>query len=252
MAASEAIILGLLLTMLLTRTCFNQLPNTRLLVLCTTRTFTTTPFSKMPEPLKQSEVTSKDDPSVSKQYDHDTPIDKQIKDFYSLTDGLKTSLLTTIRPNVGPVSRAMAVAKRTGPDFLFLANQNSRKFQDLSHSKQVQLTFHDSSSQNWASLTGTATTVSNSDPRIKELENPFAKAWFGDLGDGVHNGTADDPRMALIEVKAEYITYWQSESTKLGFLAEIAKSNLTGQVATTGVTRELGEKEIQQARQQEQ
>lgn len=90
----------------------------------------------------------------------------------------------------------------------------------------------------------------NSDPRIKELNNAFSSAWFGDLGDGVHNGTADDPRVALIEVKAEYITYWLSTSTTLGFLKEIAQSNLTGQVATTGVTRELKKQAIEKAREQ--
>jgi len=33
------------------------------------------------------------------------------------------------------------------------------------------------------------------------------KAWFGDLGDGIHDGSGNDPRMALIEVKSNYITY---------------------------------------------
>lgn len=92
--------------------------------------------------------------------------------------------------------------------------------------------------------------TSNSDPRIKELHNPFSSAWFGDLGDGVHNGSAEDPRVALIEVKAEYITYWLSTSTKLGFLKEIAESTVTGQVATTGVTRELKKEAIEKAREQ--
>lgn len=92
--------------------------------------------------------------------------------------------------------------------------------------------------------------TSNSDPRIKDLNNAFSSTWFGDLGDGVHNGKAEDPRVALIEIKAEYITYWLSTSTKLGFLKEIAVSNLTGQVATTGVTRELKKQAIEKARAQ--
>jgi general stress protein 26 len=96
----------------------------------------------------------------------------------------------------------MAIARRTGPDFLFLANANSQKFADLESNKRVNLGFSDSS-MNWLSVAGTATTVSNSDPRIKEVWSKFAAAWFGDLGDGVHNGTADDPRMSLIEVKAK-------------------------------------------------
>ncbi|KAF4549982.1 Pyridoxamine 5'-phosphate oxidase-like protein 1 [Elsinoe fawcettii] len=201
-------------------------------------------------PASVQDVTPQTDPSVVKQYDTETPTDKQISDFFGVADGLKTCLMTTQRANIGPVSRSMAVSKRVGPDFLFLANKNSQKFKDLDADKQIQLTFQDSSSQNWASITGKATVTSNSDPRIKELNNPFASAWFGDLGDGVHTGKAEDPRMALIEVKAEYITYWISTSTKLGFLKEIAEANLTGKVATTGLTRELKGSQIEEARRQ--
>ncbi|KAI3400679.1 hypothetical protein diail_2391 [Diaporthe ilicicola] len=204
----------------------------------------------MPEPLKASEVHAGNDPSVTKQYDNETPVEQQISEFFGLVDSLKVGLLTTQRPGVGPVSRSMAVARRTGPDFLFLANKNSTKFKDLDADKTAQITFQDSSTQNWASVTGKAIVMDNSDPRIKDLSNAFSSVWFGDLGDGVHNGKAEDPRVALIEVKAEYVTYWLSTSTKLGFLKEIAVANLTGQVATTGVTRELKKQAIEKAREQ--
>lgn len=95
----------------------------------------------------------------------------------------------------------MAVAKRSGPDFLFLANTHSQKFSDLEHASVVNICFHNSTNQDWVSITGKATKTDNSDPRIKELWNRGASAWFGDLGDGKHDGSANDPRMALIEVK---------------------------------------------------
>lgn len=97
----------------------------------------------------------------------------------------------------------MAVAKRSGPDFLFLANGHSRKFQDLEKVKDVNVSFHNSTTQDWISVTGEAVTTSNSDPRIKEVYSKAAGAWFGDLGDGVHTGTPEDPRMRLIEVRAK-------------------------------------------------
>lgn len=82
----------------------------------------------MPEPLKSSDVAAGKDPSVAKQFDAETPVDKQISDFFGVVDKLKVGLLTTQRQGLGPVSRSMAVARRTGPDFLFLANKNSTKF----------------------------------------------------------------------------------------------------------------------------
>jgi len=150
----------------------------------------------MPEPLQKSEVSSGTDPSLNKQYDSETPKPEQVKDFYGLVDGLKIGLLATNRPDIGPVSRSMATAKRDGPDFLYLANKDSQKFKDIENDKTAQITFQDSKTQNWASITGTVTTSSNDDPRIKELYGPTVSAWFGDLKDGVHNGTADDPRYA--------------------------------------------------------
>ncbi|KAF2011629.1 hypothetical protein BU24DRAFT_413264 [Aaosphaeria arxii CBS 175.79] len=204
----------------------------------------------MPEQLTKDEVNSQTDPSVSKQYDSKTSTDEQIKEFFKFIDSKKVGLLNTYRNGVGPVGRSMAIAKRTGPDFLFLANQHSQKFSDLSSNKEVQLTFQDSKTQDWASISGTATTVSNNDPRIKDVWSSGVKAWFGDLGDGVHTGGPEDPRMALIEVKAKYITYWLHEVGTLGFVKEVAGAALTGNVANTGVLRELKEAEIEQARKQ--
>jgi len=202
----------------------------------------------MPEQLTQSEISSKTDPSVAKQYDNETPKSQQIEEFYKFADSKKVGLLTTQRPDVGLVSRSMAVSKRVGPDFLFLANAHSRKFEDLENNKTVQVTFQDSSNQDWASISGTATTTSNSDPRIKDLWNNGVKAWFGDLGDGKHDGTADDPRMTLIEVKTNYVTYWLHTVGALGFMKEVGVAALTGKVADTGVTRELMQSDIEKAR----
>lgn len=48
----------------------------------------------------------------------------------------------------------MAVAKRTGPDFLFLANAHSQKFDDIESNKVTNVYFQNSSNQDWISVTG--------------------------------------------------------------------------------------------------
>ncbi|KAL8912124.1 MAG: hypothetical protein Q9171_002840 [Xanthocarpia ochracea] len=202
----------------------------------------------MVKPLTQDEVDNKVDPSVSTQWDETTPIDEQFKEMYKIVDGLKGGLLTTIRPGIGPTSRAMAVAKRVGPDFLFLANNHSEKFKDLKSDKTAQVTFQNSSNMDWVSVSGEAVTISNDDPRIKQIYSKGVNAWFGDLGDGVHTGMPDDPRMTLIEVKANYITYWKSTASLPGFIKEVGQASLTGKVADTGVNRRLTDKDIQKAR----
>lgn len=143
----------------------------------------------------------------------------------------------------------MAIARRDGPDFLFLANAHSRKFDDLKEDKEVQLMFQDTKTQDWISITGTATTTDNSDGRIKEVWSRGAAAWFGDLGDGVHTGKAEDPRMTLIEIKAKYIVYYSTSVGAFGYAKEVIAANITGGVANTGALRELKESDIEQARQ---
>ncbi|EXJ89533.1 hypothetical protein A1O3_02600 [Capronia epimyces CBS 606.96] len=202
----------------------------------------------MPEELHKQEVTSGEDPSVTKQYDHGTPKDVQWKELYELIDGKKISMLNTYRTGVGLVGRSMVVAKRAGPDILYLTNKNSTKFEDIAKNKEVQITIQDSKTQDWISIAGTVTTASNDDPRIKELYSPGVSAWFGDLKDGVHDGTANDPRMALIEVQSKYIVYWKKETSSLGFLKEVGTAALTGSVAQTGVLRELMEEDISRER----
>jgi general stress protein 26 len=145
----------------------------------------------------------------------------------------------------------MAVGKRSGLDILFLSNGHSKKFSDLEQNKEVQVTFQDSKTQDWISISGTATTVSNTDPRIKDIWSSPIRAWFGDLGDGKHDGSADDPRMTLIEVKAKYVVYYLTQVGLLGYMKEVGVAAMTGKIADTGVIRELNEQDIEQARRME-
>ncbi|EMD00080.1 hypothetical protein BAUCODRAFT_145392 [Baudoinia panamericana UAMH 10762] len=202
----------------------------------------------MPEGLTKQEVDKGIDPSVNKQYDDQTPTEQKFEDMYAIADKLKIGMLGSYRNGIGPVSRAMAVAKRTGPDFLFLANRNSQKFDDLNKNKEAQVIFHNTSTQDWICVTGEATSTSNEDPRIKEVYSKAAGAWFGDLKDGVHTGGPEDPRMTLIEIKAKYISYWKHEVSSLGYMAEVATATMTGGVAATGTLRQMKEDEISQAR----
>ncbi|KAI9703974.1 MAG: hypothetical protein M1820_005756 [Bogoriella megaspora] len=191
----------------------------------------------MSESPKSEEAASQSEPPKSQQW----------AEFYKAVDRLKIGLLGTYRQGVGPVSRAM-VPWRNGPDFMFIANINSQKFKDLEASKECQITFQDSSTQDWICISGIATTADNKDPRIKELYTPGLKAWFADLGDGIHTGGADDPRMALIELHAKYITYWKVTVGSFGFMKEITQATMTGKVAKTGIMRTFEEEDIEAER----
>jgi hypothetical protein len=158
----------------------------------------------------------------------------------------------------------MAVAKRTGPDFLFIANANSQKFGDIKTSSNVTINFQDSSNADWVSVTGETVTTGNDDPRIKDVYRKTVQAWFGNLGDGIHTGGPEDPRIALIEVQAKCmhqpspsqisrysankptdISYWKHEVLGgIGIAKEALGAVASGGVAMPGVLRQLTTREI--------
>lgn len=92
--------------------------------------------------------------------------------------------------------------------------------------------------------------MSHEDPRIKELCSPKMISWLGSMGVGIHAEAADDPRIVLIEVKAKYISYGMALMSTLGLVKGFGVGLLTGQVAITGVLRELLEEDIELARRQ--
>ena len=77
---------------------------------------------------------------------------------------------------------------------------------------------------------------------------PALRAWLGDLGDGTHDGSADDPRIAVIRVRAASVTYALTDQTMLARVAGIAKAAATGNVATPNKLREISEVEVLQWR----
>lgn len=74
------------------------------------------------------------------------------------------------------------------------------------------------------------------------------KAWVGDLGDGVHDGGPEDPRIGVIRVKMLSATYALVSKGPLGRTAEVAKGMVTGETARTNKLREITTEEVQRWR----
>ena len=64
----------------------------------------------------------------------------------------------------------------------------------------------------------------------------------------MHNATAEDPRVALIELKPRYVSYWKATVGTLGFFKEVGLAAVKGEVADTGVQRQLLQEDIQDMR----
>lgn len=83
---------------------------------------------------------------------------------------------------------------------------------------------------------------------VKQHYSPTLKAWLGDLGDGTHDGSENDPRIGIIRVKTVSITYAISNATIIGKVAQLAEGVVTGSPAKVNKLREVSSQEVQQYR----
>ncbi|OTB00550.1 hypothetical protein M426DRAFT_65683 [Hypoxylon sp. CI-4A] len=158
----------------------------------------------------------------------------------------KYGMMTTHDSSTGKlVSRCMALAAKEngGADQLFFTNTESKKTDELKNDPNVNVSFLDASGQ-WASVSGTVSVETDRD-LVKKHYQPTLKAWMGDLGDGVHDGLENDPRIGVIRVRIGTATYSISDKTFIGFATEVAKGTITGKPASVNKLREITESEIQ-------
>lgn len=83
---------------------------------------------------------------------------------------------------------------------------------------------------------------------MRELYSPGLRAWFGDLGDGVHDGGPEDPRIGVIRVEAKTATYALASGSSLGRGVAMVKGAITGEAPKVTDLRELGEEEVQECK----
>lgn len=127
---------------------------------------------------------------------------------------------------------------------MFTTNTESHKTDELASDPHTNISFIDSSGQ-WASFAGDAHVETDREV-VKKYYNSSLKAWLGDLGDGKHDGSKNDPRIGVIRVSTTSVTYLLHNKTAVSRAAEIAKGTLTGSVPEIGKLREISEFEVQQ------
>ncbi|KAK3670640.1 hypothetical protein LTR78_009475 [Recurvomyces mirabilis] len=172
---------------------------------------------------------------------------EKVEDLQAFVDKTKFCLMTTQTSDGLLASRCMAMAaKEDNVDFIFHANSESGKTDDLSAHSQVNLGFLNNTGE-WASISGKAT-VETDREKVRKYYSQHLKAWMGDLGDGKHDGGPEDPRIVVIKVKSETAQYATARGTAIGSAIEMAKGVITGEAPQVNKLRHLSEQELQQAR----
>ncbi|GAA5866956.1 hypothetical protein JCM1840_005919 [Sporobolomyces johnsonii] len=190
------------------------------------------------------------DPYTSKAASDASPSEKIAEFKDKIMAEAKFAMLTTRAQDGSLHSRAMSPASSQGLVFSFIANTDSGKFDELEHDENVNVSWSDPSTTDWASAAGRAKVIKDVEV-IKKLWHPALKAWFGDKKDGVHTGEPEDPRVAVLEVIPSEIRYWVKTRTSLGQTVEVLKGAVTGETASPGHLRVISAKDLELARQVE-
>jgi general stress protein 26 len=182
--------------------------------------------------------------SADKNRDTMVPLEKKLDDLYKLIDGIETAMVTTRRADGHLVSRAMATQRRTsGTDLWFVTNIESEKFEEIARDPHVNVSYYKDRTREWVSVSGRAI-LSRDRDLIDELYAPDWKMWFGDEGDGKHNGGPHDPRIGLILVEADTVHYSKKDRTTPMVLFQMAKAMITGEPPKVADLREIGPDEL--------
>jgi general stress protein 26 len=116
-------------------------------------------------------------------------------------------------------SRAMRPASTDKLQPVFIYDNSSHKDEEVKKDSHVNVSFLEPTKGDWISIAGKANTTTDRET-VKKYFNPATKAWFGDLGDGVHDGTANDPRVTVLIVKPAEVSRIRFMSTVMSRMAK--------------------------------
>ncbi len=176
------------------------------------------------------------------------PTEKKLEQLYELIDGIEVAMLTTRTTAGALVSRPMQTqARRAGTDLWFMTSIESGKVDELIADPHVNLAYYKDGSREYVSVSGLAH-VTQDRALVHDLYKSDWKAWLGDESDQdeERDGGPNDPRIALIEVKAESATYLRVTEPRLVTLFKLATAYATGEPPNTGDVGQVTPQELAQ------
>ncbi len=101
----------------------------------------------------------------------------------------------------------------------FFTRAGSHKVSEVEHENRVNVSYSDSHKQNYVSLSGTTSVVTDSSV-IKAHWSEAMRTWFPK--------GSDDPEIAILRVDVTQAEYWDSPSSTMVYLYGYVKAVTTG------------------------
>lgn len=175
----------------------------------------------------------------------DPDVRTKVADLGTFITNCKYGMMTTRSAGSSRLaSRCMALAgtENNGVDLIFHTNTESGKTDDVAGDPDINMAFLNATGE-WASVSGHASIITDRDA-VRKYYSPTLKAWLGDLGDGVHDASENDPRIGIVRVTAETATYALSGKGQIMQAVEFAQSALRGKPAEVNRLRHISEEEF--------
>ena len=111
---------------------------------------------------------------------------------------------------------------------LFLTDARRHKDEEIARDPHVNLSFADTGSQKYVSLTGTAA-ISNDRAKIKQLFSTPAKAWWD---------SAEDPNIRVLTITPDDAEFWDSPGSVISYV-KMAAAAVSGTRPNLGDNRKV-------------
>jgi general stress protein 26 len=154
--------------------------------------------------------------------------DRNIERAWELMDKIGFAMLVTRDADKLRARPMRAYLERDENAIYLLTDARRHKDEEIARNPGVNLSFADTGSMKYVSLTGTAT-ISNDRARIKELFSTPAKAWWG---------SADDPNIRVLKVAPDDAEFWDSPGSVISYV-KMAVAAATGSRPDIGDNRKV-------------
>ena len=176
-----------------------------------------------------------------------TPTAEEREQLAALLKKARIALITTVSADNQLVSRPMAVQERDfDGDLWFFTEDPSHKTDEVRANPEVNVAYFKDGTKEWVSVSGRAR-LTQDRKRVHELYKPDWKAWLEDQG-GERNGGPDDPRIALIVVEPQTVTYMKSNQPRVVAMFKVMHAIATGEPPKVGSLRHVDGEELREAR----
>lgn len=148
---------------------------------------------------------------------------EKVKD---LIESIRIGMFTTQDEQNRLVSRPMAIMQIDDNGSLwFLTKKQTPKTDQIEKDYHVNVAFAHPDKASYVSVTGTAQEVYDRS-KIDEIWSPMAKPWFPQ--------GKEDPELMAIRVDTDTAEYWDSTSSRMVRLFEMARAAVTGDTYKEG------------------